>query len=93
MPFHSATTSDIKDYNSLLTLHSSPFNINITNKTPKLIVFMKSACRFGQCKKKNESSCIFTSSGILPIPKIFIKAISRSAQFSRFRFSEGPTVY
>ena len=36
---------------------------------------MKSACRFGLSKEKNGFSCIFTSSGILPILKIFSKVI------------------
>ena len=33
-------------------LQSSPFNVNITNKIPKFIGFMKSACRFGHSKEK-----------------------------------------
>ena len=50
---HSATISPIlKDYNYLLMLQSSPFNINITNRIPKFIGFMKSACRFGHSKEK-----------------------------------------
>ena len=52
MSFHSAIVSTIfKDYNSLLMLQSSPLNVNITNKIPKLIGFMKLACRFGHSKK------------------------------------------
>ena len=76
MNFHSATISTIfKHYNSLLMLQSSPFNVNFANKIPKFIGFMKLACRFGRYKEKNGSSCIFTSSGILKIPKTFIKVI------------------
>ena len=72
MSFHAATISTIfKDYNYLLMLLSSPFKVNITNKIAKLIRFMKSACRFGHSKGKNGSSCIFTSSRIMLIPKIF----------------------
>ena len=53
MFFLSATISTIfKDYNSLLMLQSSPFNINITNKITKFIGFMKLTCRFGQSKEK-----------------------------------------
>ena len=53
MCLHSATISTISmDYNSLLMLQSSPFNINITDKITKFIVFMKSACRFGHIKEK-----------------------------------------
>ena len=93
--FHSVTISTIfKDYNSLLMLQSSLFNVNITKKIPNLFAFMKSACRFGHSKEKNGSSCIFTSSGILPIPKIFIKVIrGLKAQFSEFRLSGGIIVY
>ena len=76
MSFHSATISTIfKDYNSLLMLQSSPFNVNITNKIPKFIGFIKLACRFGYSKGKNGFSCIFISLGILPIPKIFIRGL------------------
>ena len=53
MYFHSATISAIfKDYNSLLMLQSSSFNVNITSKIPKFIGFMNSACRFDYCKEK-----------------------------------------
>ena len=53
MSFHSVTISTIfKDYNFLLMLQSSPFKVNITNKIPKFIGFMKSACRFGHSKEK-----------------------------------------
>ena len=53
MSFHSATISTtFKDYNSLLMLQSSPFNVNITSKIPKFIGFMKLACRFGHSKEK-----------------------------------------
>ena len=53
MSLHSATISTIfKDYNSLLMLQSSPFKINITNKIPNFIEFMKSACRLGHSKEK-----------------------------------------
>ena len=36
-----------KDYNSLLMLQSSLFNVNTTNKITKFIGFIKLACRFG----------------------------------------------
>ena len=47
---------------------------------------------------KNGSSCIFTSSGGMPIPKIFIKVTrkttsSQSVQFVKFRVSEDTAVY
>ena len=76
IPFHSATISIIfRDYNSLLMLQSSPFNVNITNKIPNFIGFMRSPYRFDHSKENNLSSCIFTSSRILEIPKKFIKVI------------------
>ena len=54
---HAATISTIfKDYNSLLMLQSWPFNVNITNKTPRFIGFMKSACRFGPSNEKTDFS-------------------------------------
>ena len=53
MSFRSATITTIfKDYNSLLMLQRSPFNVNITNKVPKFIGFVKSACRLGHSKEK-----------------------------------------
>ena len=53
MSFHSATISTIfKDYNSLLMLQSSPFNVNITSKIPKFIRFLKFAFKFGHSKEK-----------------------------------------
>ena len=68
MCFHSATISTISmDYNSLLMLQSSPFNVNVTDEINNFIALIKSACRFGHSKEKNRSSCIFTSSRILPI--------------------------
>ena len=52
MSFHSATITTIfKDYNSLLILQSSPFNVNITNKIRKFIQLMKLTCRFGLSKE------------------------------------------
>ena len=74
--FHLATVSTIfRDYNSLLMLQSSLFNVIIINKISKFIGFMKSPYRFGLSKEKNGFSCIFTSSGILPLLKIFNKVI------------------
>ena len=65
MSFHSATISTIfKHYNSLLILQNSPFNVNITNKIPKYIGFMKLACRFGDYNEKMDLHAFFTSSGI-----------------------------
>ena len=53
MYFHSAAISTIfKDYDSLLMPQSSPFNVNITNKIPNFIRFIKLARRFGHCKEK-----------------------------------------
>ena len=37
-------------------LQSWPFNVNITNKTPRFIGFMKSACRFGPSNEKTDFS-------------------------------------
>ena len=95
---HSATISTIlKDYNTQSMLQSLPFNVNITNKITTFIRFMRSACSV-VILGKNGSSCIFTSSGIMPIPKIFIKVTrgatsSKSVQFVKFRLSEDTTVY
>ena len=76
MSFYSATISTIfKGYNSFLMLQSSLFNHNITNKIPKFIERMNSAYRFGHSMEKIGSSCIFISSGMLPIPKTFTKVI------------------
>ena len=76
IPFPSATISIIfRDYCSLLMLQSSPFNVNITNKVPNFIGFMRSPYRFDHSKENNGSSYIFTSSRILQIPKTFIKVI------------------
>ena len=53
MSFHSATISTIfKEHSSPLMLQSSPFNVNITNKIPMFIEFMKLLCRFGHSKEK-----------------------------------------
>ena len=55
MSFHSATIStNFRDYNSLLMLQNSPFNVNITNKIPKFVGFLKSACRFGHSKENTD---------------------------------------
>ena len=66
-------------------LQSSPFNVNITKKIPKFIGFMKSGCTFG-LSKKNGSSCIFTLSGTLPIPKILIKVTRELPALEVFNF-------
>ena len=52
MSFHSTISTIFKDYNSLLMLQSSPFNVSIANRIPKFIGFMKLACRFGHSKEK-----------------------------------------
>ena len=53
LSFYSATISTIfKDYNSPLMLQNSLFNVNVTNKIPKFIGFMKLACTFGHSKEK-----------------------------------------
>ena len=53
MSFHLATISTIfKDYNYLLMLQSSSFNVNIINEIRKFIGFMKLACRLGHSKEK-----------------------------------------
>ena len=80
MYVHSTTILTIfKDYNSLLMLENSQFNVIITNKIPTFIEIMKLADNYLNVDlvilRKNGSSCIFTSSGILPVPKIFIKVI------------------
>ena len=71
MSFHSATISTIfKDYNSPLMPQSSLFNVNITNKMPKFIGFMKLACRFGHSKEEMD---LHASLEILAKSKMFIK--------------------
>ena len=53
LSFYSATISTIfKDYNSPLMLQNSLFNVNVTNKIPKFIGFMKLACMLGHSKEK-----------------------------------------
>ena len=74
--FHSATISTIfRDYNSLSRLQSLPFNVNITHKIPKFIGFMNLACKVGHSKEKCTFMHLYTSLGMLPIPKILIKVI------------------
>ena len=84
MSFHSTISTIFKDYNSLLMLQSSPFNVNITNKITKFIGLMKLACRSVQ--GKNGYSCIFTSSGILPKSRIFTKVIRGLPAFEVLSF-------
>ena len=79
-------------------LQNSPFNVSITNKYLSLSVLWGQDADSVILRKKNGSSCIFVSSGILPIPKVFIKVIKGlqtllKSQFSKFRLSEGTTVY
>ena len=65
MSSHSASICTIfQDYNSLLWMHSSPFNFNITNKIPKFIGLMKLAYRFGHLKERTDFHD-FTSWGII----------------------------
>ena len=84
LSFHSATISAIfEDYNSLLMLENSPFNVIITNKIPTFVRFMKLADSV--ILRKNESSCNFTSSGMLPIPK---QKLSGDYQLSMYLVSK-----
>ena len=53
MSFHLATISTIfENYDPVFILQSSSFNVNITNKIPTFIGFMKLACRFRHSKEK-----------------------------------------
>ena len=95
--FHSAPISTIlKDYNYLLRPQSSPFNVNITNKMPKFIGFLKSACRFGHSKEKMD---LYASSHqeYCQYQKYLLSykgtRSSWSAQYLKFRLSEDTAVY
>ena len=75
MSFHSITISTIyKDYNSLSMLQSSPLTLILLTKYLSLSGLW-SYHAYSDIVRKNGSPRIFTSSGILSTPKIFIKVI------------------
>ena len=96
MSFHSATISTIfKDYNSLLMLQSSPFNISIASRIPKFIGFMKLACRFGHSKEKMDLYGSLCHQEYWQYQKYLLKLSGdyQLSKCSKFRFFVGTTVY
>ena len=72
-------------------------NVNITNKVPTFIGFMKLACRFGHSKEKSIFMHLYIINNVANTKNIYqsCQGITSfwSVQFSKFRLSEGTKIH